>query len=111
MHLGSLALIAKLNLPNLKHIIFNNKVHDSVGGQNICSDEVSFKKLALTLGYINSATVKSHESIKSEMIKLKTVQHSFLLEIIVKPGFRNNLLRPDISPYENKLDFLKFLKE
>ena len=33
MHMGSLAIIGQSSLENFTHIIFNNGVHDSVGGQ------------------------------------------------------------------------------
>lgn len=33
MHLGSFATIGKCGLRNFKHVLINNAVHDSVGGQ------------------------------------------------------------------------------
>lgn len=53
--MGSLATIGQSGAKNLKHIIFNNGVHDSVGAQPTAagSDNFSFCKIALGCGYKN----------------------------------------------------------
>lgn len=33
MHMGALSVIGQMSPRNLKHIVFNNGAHDSVGGQ------------------------------------------------------------------------------
>ena len=61
-------------------------------------------------GFVNYATAKTLDDISEEVIKLKKIKNSSFLEILVKPGYRKDLIRPDISPYKNKLDFLTNLK-
>ena len=54
MHMGSLATIGQRGPPNLRHIVFNNGTHDSVGGQptHACShDTFSITNIALACGY------------------------------------------------------------
>ena len=54
MHMGSLATIGQRGPPNLRHIVFNNGAHDSVGGQPThasCHDTFSIKDIALACGY------------------------------------------------------------
>jgi phosphonopyruvate decarboxylase len=53
MHMGNLATIGQNGPKNFKHIIFNNGVHDSVGGQltDASSDTFSFCQIALACGY------------------------------------------------------------
>ena len=109
MHMGSLALNASMKLPNYKHIIFNNKVHDSVGGQPIASPDINISKLAIVLGYENSKTVSCKEDIISAMKHLLKSNKCELLEIKVNKGVRNNLMRPNTTPIENKRDFELFL--
>lgn len=53
MHMGGMASVGQSNCENLKHIIFNNGSHDSVGGQptDAASDSFSFCQIALGCGY------------------------------------------------------------
>jgi phosphonopyruvate decarboxylase len=53
MHLGTMSTIGQNGPSNLKHILFNNGVHDSVGGQpTVAGNEgFSFCKIALGCGY------------------------------------------------------------
>lgn len=45
MSLGTLVLMNKLNLSNLKLIILDNNSYQSTGGQKSCSDAINFRKL------------------------------------------------------------------
>ena len=53
MHMGSMASIGQNAPENLKHVIFNNGSHDSVGGQpsDALGENFSFGKIALGCGY------------------------------------------------------------
>lgn len=55
MHMGAMASIGQNGTSNLKHVIFNNGVHDSVGGQPTIagSSQFSFPKIAIGCGYKN----------------------------------------------------------
>ena len=44
MHMGSLASIATLKPDNFYHIIINNGVHDSVGGQDTAAKDIKISK-------------------------------------------------------------------
>ena len=44
MHLGSLRTSGLFGRKNLKHIIFNNSCHESVGGQPTYSEDLDFVK-------------------------------------------------------------------
>ena len=45
MGLGTLVLMNKLKLPNLRLIILDNNSYQSTGGQRTCSDAVDFTKI------------------------------------------------------------------
>jgi phosphonopyruvate decarboxylase len=53
MHMGAMATIGQNCSPNLKHIIFNNGVHDSVGAQptDAINPSFSFLNISLACGY------------------------------------------------------------
>ena len=45
MHMGSLAMIGELAPENFNHILINNFVHESVGGQPTSAMTINFQKL------------------------------------------------------------------
>ena len=54
MHLGNMATIASHGPINFNHIVINNGVHDSVGGQPTAAfnqDQFNICQVALGLGY------------------------------------------------------------
>ncbi len=110
MHMGSLAVIGTQGIGNYKHIIFNNGVHDSVGGQPTAGFEVDFCGIAKANGYKYTQMAESAEQLHAEMQTLKKVKGPALLEIKVKSGARENLGRPTTTPVENKERFMNFLK-
>ncbi len=59
MHLGGLTVSA--GCANLRHVILNNRVHDSVGGQPTCAPDAPLAEIARACGYgwtkrVDSAT-------------------------------------------------------
>ena len=107
MHLGALAINADCS--NLIHILINNEVHDSVGGQPTKGSIINFSKVGSLLGYKHCTKVETAEDLKSELIKSRDAIGSILIEVSCNPGFRSNLSRPDRTPIENKNDFMNFL--
>jgi hypothetical protein len=54
MHMGALSIIGQMSPRNLKHIVFNNGVHDSVGGQQTAafnSSKFHITGIAVNIGY------------------------------------------------------------
>ena len=51
--MGAMATIGQNGPVNLKHVLFNNGAHDSVGGQptDATNDSFSFSKIAIGCGY------------------------------------------------------------
>jgi len=110
MHLGAFAAIGTLKLPNFKHIILNNGVHDSVGGQPTAGRNVSFDNIALHCGYRSAFTADTEESIIERISELKKAEGPALLEIKIKEGSRKDLGRPKESLADLKKAFMDFIK-
>jgi len=51
MNLGSLTTIGSLKPKNLIHVVFDNEIHESTGGQPTQTQYVSIKKLAKSANY------------------------------------------------------------
>jgi len=59
MHAGSMGIIGDLAPVNLKHIIFNNGSHDSVGGQPTIGFKIDFGKIAEGFNYHQTYKIES----------------------------------------------------
>ena len=62
------------NLKNFTHILINNGVHDSVGGQAINSKNIEYSKIAKIFKYKNSIKIFQNE-IKKNIKNLKRKDH------------------------------------
>jgi phosphonopyruvate decarboxylase len=110
MHLGSLAVIAGHAPGNYFHVVFNNGVHDSVGGQPTAIDRVDVPAAARALGYRHAASVTDPAEIAAAVAALRAHGGPALLELRVRPGARSDLGRPTRSPAESKQAFMAAIR-
>ena len=94
MHLGSLNLVNYLKPKNLKHIIFNNNAHESVGGQDTYFDLIDLKKLSKSFGYNNFNILNSKKNLKKEINKFLKKNGPSFLEVKIDNGSLKKLSRP-----------------
>lgn len=94
MHLGSMVSIGQENCANLIHILFNNGVHDSVGGQATVGDEINFASIALECHYASAVKVSSESNLISALERARSNAGVSFIEILVKPGNRADIGRP-----------------
>jgi phosphonopyruvate decarboxylase len=109
MHMGSLATIGKAKPSNFKHILINNKVHESVGGQETAADFIDIPGLVKSNGYNDVHSVQSKNQLIALFDKFIQSEGPSFLEIYVRPGSREDLGRPTIKPVDNKKAFMNFL--
>ncbi|CAL1538284.1 unnamed protein product [Lymnaea stagnalis] len=113
MHMGTLATIGQQGPPNLKHIVFNNGAHDSVGGQPTEAanhDDFDLCAIAKGCGYKEVFVAKTEQEIEEKVQYLHKAKGPILLELKVKLGSRSDLGRPTRTTHENKEDFMDFLR-
>ena len=110
MHMGSLAITGTMGLPNLTHIVLNNGVHDSVGGQPTVSRAISLTEIARACGYEASEPVKDKQALREAFGQAAHGESARFIEIFVRQGHRENLGRPTLTPAENKTAFMEFVK-
>lgn len=111
MHMGSLAVIADHAPANYFHVVFNNGVHDSVGGQPTSIGAVDVAAAARALGYRYAASTDEVGVLAKEVAALRAHGGPSLLELRVRPGNRPDLGRPTRSPAESKRAFMAALRE
>jgi phosphonopyruvate decarboxylase len=109
MHMGGAAIVGAAGVENFKHVIFNNGVHDSVGGMATAGLSVSFTQIVKGCGYVDAWRVERYEDLAGKVAELRATRGPALLEIMVKRGARAELGRPKSSPIENKVAFMEFL--
>jgi len=110
MHMGSLPIVGNSGQTNLKHIIINNAMHDSVGGQPTCAGTVDFPAIALACGYRTAGRERVGTDIPEALRKLRECEGPALLELQVLPGSRADLGRPTTSTHENRDAFIDMLR-
>lgn len=95
---------------NFVHILINNGVHDSVGGQKINKSKINYKKISEGFGYDKYIKINDIKKInKSLMVKIKK-KNSLFIEILSSPGSNNKLPRPKEKFQTRKEAFINFIK-
>ena len=111
MHMGALAIIGQSNSKKFIHILFNNGVHDSVGGQPTVGLKIDFCDIALACGYESSSKVRTLKQLKSAIGMSKKNNGPHFIEVLVNSGSRKDLGRPTSSPKDNKISIMNYLKK
>jgi len=101
MHMGGLVSSAHYASSNFVHVVINNGVHESVGGQPTLINNVDVKNLAIASGYQKAFSVKTAAELNQICESDALGNGAVLIEYIVKPGARKDLGRPTQSPKEN----------
>lgn len=109
MHQGTLAVIANAANPNLFHVVFNNGVHDSVGGQPTAISAVDVPALAAAAGYRGSVGITSCAEIGDAVAAARATGGPYLIEMRVRPGNRDGIGRPTRTPKQSKEAFMDAL--
>jgi phosphonopyruvate decarboxylase len=105
MHMGALAIIGAMKMPNFVHIVLNNGAHDSVGGQPTIARNLNLSAVAAACGYKKTFRIKDRGVIDITPAE----DGSVFIEIIVRKGNRPDLGRPSMSPRDNRELFMKSL--
>ena len=109
MHMGALAIAGTSGAGNLWHIVLNNGVHGSVGGQKTAGFDVDFVRMAEACGYRPAGRVETAEALRAVLEGMEFRNGPRFLEVRVAPGARKDLGRPATSPADNKRAFMEML--
>ncbi|MCK6454475.1 MAG: phosphonopyruvate decarboxylase [Alphaproteobacteria bacterium] len=109
MKLGSLATIGAYAPRNLIHVVLDNGVHDSTGGQATVSSSVDFARIALSCGYAGADSVDTAAGFRDALAEALGGDGPRLLHARIAPGSIAKLGRPTIAPPEVARRFKDFL--
>jgi phosphonopyruvate decarboxylase len=110
MKMGSLGTIGFYRPGNFLHIILDNEVHDSTGGQQTVSSTVRFAEVAAAANYRNAWAVDRRLDIAEAVKELRQRPGPSLLHIKIKKGSPEKLGRPTVKPHEVRERFSHFLR-
>ncbi|MGD8190855.1 phosphonopyruvate decarboxylase [Brevibacillus ginsengisoli] len=111
MRMGSLATNGYYSPDNMLHILLDNNVHDSTGGQSTVSNIVHFVEIAAACGYVKSIYIHSLEELKEAIRAWKQTQGLTFLYLKIAKGSFEQLGRPKEKPYEIRERLQKFVGE
>jgi phosphonopyruvate decarboxylase len=111
MKLGALATIGAYAPKRLTHIVLDNGVHDSTGGQATVSASVDFAGVALACGYRYAASCDSLAGFEQAYGAACAQNGPGLIHMKIAPGSMEKLGRPTIKPFEVARRFKAFLAQ
>ena len=109
MKMGALATIGAYAPKNLVHLILDNGVHDSTGGQATVSPAVSFAATAQACGYRTSYLCDTLAGFNDCLGAALAGPKPSLIHLRMAPGSLSPLGRPTVKPAEVARRFQDFL--
>ena len=97
MGLGALATVGHLQPGNLLHVVFDNGVHDSTGGQPTASHTSDLAAIARACGYRSARTLTDEDGVVGTLRLAVEAVGPAIVVIKVRPGSRSNLGRPSLE--------------
>ena len=106
MRMGNLATAGAYGGDNFHHLVLDNGVHESTGGQSTVSRAISFAGVARACGYRNA-----EEGLLPDDLQrfLRGNSGPSLLQLKTKRGVPEGLPRPDVTPREVKQRLMRHL--
>ncbi len=101
MRMGAFATVGAYGPSNLSHLLLDNGVHDSTGGQATVSPNVSFAEVAAACGYASSLDTDNPGRI-AEWLQSPPAEGARFARILIRTGSPSDLPRPSITPVEVK---------
>lgn len=109
MRMGSWASVGYYKPKGLMHIVLDNGVHDSTGGQDTVAASVDFVACARAMGYPVSRTVASLDELANQIQQWSAEPQLTLLHVVIAPGSPATLGRPTCTPAEVAARFKQYL--
>ncbi len=109
MRMGNIATNGYYQPENLLHILLDNNVHDSTGGQATISHNVDFALLAHAAGYPVALSINSADELKEELEAWQIDKKATFIHLQIAKGSPSELGRPTVKPYQVKDRLMQFI--
>jgi phosphonopyruvate decarboxylase len=109
MKLGTMATVGAQAPAGLVHVVLDNGVHDSTGGQRTAAASVEFAEVALACGYASGTACDDLEGFERALREALGAPGPHLVHLHIAPGSLAGLGRPTVTPAEVARRFRRFL--
>ena len=109
MHMGSLATIGRYQPKNLIHIVLNNGVNESVGGQPSAGQVINLTSIAKACGYATSIYVEKSKDLKTVIDMLSESGMPVFIDIHVRQGIRQDMPKLGIDHHQHIHDLMSLM--
>lgn len=110
MHMGALATNCRYNAENMIHIVLNNGVNESVGGQPSAGYVVNLTEIAAACGYRTPGhAVETKEELQTVIRDFKKDEMPFFIDVHVRQGIRSDMPKLSIDHKAQKEALMEHL--
>jgi phosphonopyruvate decarboxylase len=106
MRLGNLATVGAEGPENFHHVVLDNGMHESTGGQATASHAVRFAALAAAAGYAVAVEAADAASVRMAVTALPGPS---LVQVRTAPGVPDALPRPLVTPVEVRARLMRHI--
>jgi len=107
MHLGAFTTTGGIKPKNLLHVVLNNGVHESVGGQQSAGFSANLTNIAANSGYKTMGKAfKNVDDIKQAVEDILKNEGPSFIEIIIRKGIRADMPPLKFDLLEAKVEFM-----
>lgn len=110
MRMGSLSTNGYYQPENMLHILLDNQIHDSTGGQKTVSHNVNIVDIAAACGYEKSYYIHNLHELEMCIQEWKMTKGLTFIYLKISKGSKQNLGRPKVTPSEVKTRLQGFIK-
>ena len=112
MHMGALATNCRYKAGNMIHIVLNNGVNESVGGQPSAGYVVNLTAIAAACGYRTSGhAVEKKEELQAIVKNYQKEDMPLFIDVHVRQGIRPDMPKLNIDHKAQKLALMETLKK
>lgn len=109
MRLGTFATVGAHATPNLVHVLLDNGVHDSTGGQQSLAAQIDFPAVARACGYARVYDCAALDEVADAVTAALTDAGPALIYLRIQPGSIARLGRPAVGPADVARRFQAFV--
>ena len=109
MRMGNFATLGRYAGNNLIHILLDNEVHDSTGGQATVAGRIDFAGIARACGY-SLCLSGAHLGLIDELFSSSGQDGPIFARLKIRPGTIANLPRPKQTPAEVLTRLMRHIK-
>ena len=111
MHMGALATNCRYKAGNMIHIVLNNGVNESVGGQPSAGYVVNLTEVAAACGYETSVhAITRKEELQAIIRNHQRGEMPLFIDVHVRQGIRSDMPKLNIDHKAQKKALMEYLK-